>query len=173
VNINPKIFTCNRDKGGSGFAQNAAHHNAAKLFGMADMTKAHRCLIRLTLLSGIASFSAPVAAMVPDVTTSPERWSFLITYGDENCPAPSDDEIIVCAERPESERFRIPEPVRVKKPPPHTGDQSLTAATETLDGFARLSRPGSCSAVGSGGFSGCTAAALRQWFAERREAGIE
>lgn len=45
---------------------------------------------------------------------------------------------------------------------------SWSAQVESYENVARLSRPDSCSAVGSYGYTGCTAAALRQWFAERQ-----
>ena len=102
--------------------------------------------------------------ILPDGT---QRWSFLVTYGDEQCPPPQDDEIIVCARLPESERYRIPEPLREKKPDT-VGGMSWASHVESYDNVARLSRPNSCSAVGSYGWTGCAAQALRDWFAERR-----
>ncbi len=132
------------------------------------MTLENAALITLLALSALA----PHPAMAANSEATPERWSFLITYGEESCPVAEEGEIVVCAERPESERYRIPETVREKIEHPHTGAQSLTAATETMDGFARLSRINSCSVVGTGGFTGCQALALREWFAERREDGV-
>ena len=136
------------------------------------------CLLLMTAFSLSLSPVSPLYAQETDGETAPaaaienERWSFLITYGEEDCPEAQEGEILVCAERPESERYRIPSTVYKKPELPHTGDQSLTAANETLEGFARLSRPNSCSVVGSNGWTGCQAAALRQWFAEKREDGV-
>ncbi|MFC4291127.1 hypothetical protein ACFOWX_01730 [Sphingorhabdus arenilitoris] len=133
-------------------------------------------LLKLSALSGLCAISAIAAQADAKSKAEPERaterWSFLITYGDENCPQAADDEIVVCAERPEAERYRIPANVYQKPKLPHTGDRSLAAATESLDDVARLARPSSCSAVGSNGFTGCQAKALREWFAERREDGV-
>ena len=42
----------------------------------------------------------------------PERTSVLYTYGDEPCPEPKGDEIVVCAQQPESERYRVPKELR-------------------------------------------------------------
>ncbi|NJM49545.1 MAG: hypothetical protein HC843_00455 [Sphingomonadales bacterium] len=113
-----------------------------------------------------------IAKSVPETEAPPERWSFLITYGEERCPLAEEGEIVVCAERPESERYRIPATVYQKPELPHSGDRSLAAATESLDNIARMARPDSCSAVGSNGFTGCQAKALREWFAQRREDGV-
>lgn len=102
-----------------------------------------------------------------DDSSRAERWSFLTTIGEEQCPQSSGDEIVVCAEVSESDRYRIPKNLRQTQIETASA-QSWTSVVETLDDGARAGRPGSCSAVGSYGFTGCLAAALRQWFAERR-----
>ncbi|MEH6828746.1 hypothetical protein [Parasphingorhabdus sp.] len=43
-----------------------------------------------------------------------ERWSVLITYGEDDCPESTAGEIVVCAHQPEAERYRIPKAVREK-----------------------------------------------------------
>lgn len=98
----------------------------------------------------------------------PEKTSFLVTFGEEKCPEPVDpDEIVVCATAPEGDRYRIPKDLR-KSEEETTAGQSWTSAVESLDNAARPMRPNSCSVVGSGGFTGCTQAMLREWFAARR-----
>ena len=115
----------------------------------------------------LATNAPPVAENIETLPDGTQRWSFLVTYGDEQCPAAQDDEIIVCARLPESERYRIPAPLRTKKPD-NVGGISWASHVESYDNVARLSRPDSCSSVGSNGWSGCAAKALRDWFAERR-----
>lgn len=98
----------------------------------------------------------------------PEKTSFLVTFGEEKCPdASTPDEIVVCATAPEGDRYRIPKDLRKGEEEPHAS-QSWTSAVESLDEIARPTRPDSCSVVGSGGFTGCTQAMLREWFAARR-----
>jgi hypothetical protein len=109
----------------------------------------------------------PVAQNVQTLPDGTQRWSFLVTYGDDGCPPAQGDEIVVCARLPESERYRIPAPLR-EKPQSNVGGQSWASHVESYQNVARLSRPDSCSAVGSYGQSGCAAAALRQWFEERQ-----
>lgn len=97
----------------------------------------------------------------------PPRTFALVVYGEEPCPvATADDEIVVCARKPESERYRIPKDVR--RVPEVVGSQSWASRVDSMEDIARTGRPNSCSVVGSNGQSGCTMAMLRQWFDERR-----
>jgi len=104
----------------------------------------------------------------------PARESTIIVYGDDPCPQPeTESDAVVCARRPEEERYRIPRPIRERQPI----ETSWASRVESLEDESRPMRPGSCSAVGSGGQTGCMNAMIRQWFAERRarraaEAGV-
>ena len=63
---------------------------------------------------------APVRALFPALSLLPFLWGLpaqaeppqritnLLVYGDDPCPKGEGDEIVVCARRPESERYRIP-----------------------------------------------------------------
>lgn len=117
------------------------------------------------LLSSIL-VSVAISALAAEGDT-PERFSVLLTYGDDKCPEPEGDEIVVCAREPESERYRIPKPLR-KSEQELAADRSWTSRVEQQDEISRTTRPGSCSVVGTFGFSGCTSAAIRRWFEERR-----
>ena len=127
----------------------------------------------LPLLAALA-FTAPALAQQDDSSlaqssTPPERTSVLYTYGDEPCPEAQEGEIVVCAQRPESERYRVPKELREElKEDEVVGGGSWTSAVEGYENVARASRPNSCSSVGSYGFTGCAAAALRDWFEARR-----
>lgn len=133
------------------------------------MTKPTRLL--LPLLAALA-FAAPAAAQVEDLAQSsqpPGKFSFLIAYGEDACPEAEGDEIVVCAQEPEADRYRVPRELRAELREEDVGGGGSWASTvEAHDDIARLGRPNSCSAVGSYGFTGCTSAMLRQWFAERR-----
>ena len=98
----------------------------------------------------------------------PERISFLVTYGDDHCPVAEGEEIVVCAQRPESDRYRVPKDLRHQDEEAPAGGGSWASKVEGYDAIARQTRPDSCSPVGSYGFTGCAAAALRQWFEARR-----
>ena len=102
-------------------------------------------------------------------SSPPQRTSVLYTYGDEPCPEAQEGEIVVCAQRPESERYRVPQELREElKEEEAVGGGSWASKVEGYENVARASRPNSCSPVGSYGFTGCAAAALRNWFEARR-----
>lgn len=99
----------------------------------------------------------------------PQKTSILYTYGDDPCPEAVGDEIVVCAQQPESDRYRVPKELRAAlKDDAPAGEMSWAAQVEGYDNIARANRPNSCSPVGSYGFTGCAAMALRQWFEARR-----
>jgi hypothetical protein len=100
--------------------------------------------------------------------SAPERISFLVTFGDDECPQAVGDEIVVCAPAPEGDRYRIPKDLREGEEDVVSGGASWTSAVETLDEYARANLPNSCSVNGSNGFTGCTQKMLQQWHAERR-----
>ena len=98
----------------------------------------------------------------------PQRTRVAVTYGDDPCPAQTDpDEIVVCGHEPEGERYRIPKKLR-ERPADAPMAQAWGARVEDMDQITRFARPNSCSVVGSGGQTGCTAVAMQQWFAARR-----
>ena len=127
----------------------------------------------LSLLAAL-TLAAPAFAQDDDSLAQsgspPERTSVLYTYGDEPCPEPQEGEIVVCAQEPETERYRVPKELREElKEDEVVGGGSWTSAVEGYENVARASRPNSCSPVGSYGFTGCAAAALRDWFEARLE----
>ena len=69
----------------------------------------------LPLLAALA-FAAPALAQndssLAQSGQPPQRTSVLYTYGNDPCPEPVGDEIVVCAQQPESERYRVPKELR-------------------------------------------------------------
>lgn len=119
-------------------------------------------LASLTFLTLLPLAATPAAAEEP-----PKRVIFNMTvYGDDPCPKATGDDIIVCARRPESERYRIPRKLREKPAP--SGGPGWGSQVATMEEVQRQNLPNSCSVIGSNGFTGCTAKMLEQWFAERR-----
>jgi hypothetical protein len=96
----------------------------------------------------------------------PDRTINILVYGNDPCPQSTEDEIVVCARRPERERYRIPKSLRRQE----RSASSWTNRVEELEAASRPSMPGSCSAVGSFGQSGCTQQMINQWYRERRAA---
>jgi hypothetical protein len=92
----------------------------------------------------------------------------LLVYGEDACPKTSGEEIVVCARRPEAERYRIPPKLR-ETADDYSGDRgSWTTHVSALDDASRYTRPNSCSPVGTFGQTGCLAAALHQWYLEKQ-----
>lgn len=88
----------------------------------------------------------------------------LIIYGSDPCPPSTNDEIIVCARKPEGDRFRIPENLRNDPNDP----RSESWANRAIE-LSYVGRTGteSCSTVGPGGFTGCFAQIAREARADR------
>ena len=99
----------------------------------------------------------------------PVRAGTTIVYGDDPCPRSSGDEIVVCARRPESERYRIPKELREKHKPGEFSERSWADRLRTVEEATRFTMPNSCSVVGSGGQTGCIQMMIRQWLEERRQ----
>lgn len=131
---------------------------------------------RLTFAAAAAVlFAAPLLAMAqtepagpPQPDDSQERVNQVIVYGDDPCPkASSANEITVCARKAESERYRIPEPLRGIDNPVNRAWTDRVLAYETVGQTGTLS----CSPVGPGGFTGCTQKLIQNASAERKSNG--
>lgn len=118
-------------------------------------------------------FAATLAAALPALGTSVgaqpappgERIAQVTVYGNDPCPRGKGGEIIVCARRPESERYRIPENVR--EAPPSPQNESWAVRAEALETMGATGIQ-SCSPVGPGGATGCLEQLIAQARAERR-----
>ena len=96
--------------------------------------------------------AASVPAVAPEVP--PAQISTLVVFGNDPCPRSKDDEIVVCARQPESERYRIPKALRDKRKK-EAPEQSWVARARTMDVVSNQGLPNSCSPIGSNGQTGC------------------
>ena len=92
--------------------------------------------------------------------------SEIIVYGVDPCPRSTDDEVVVCARKPESERYRIPE--KLRQGGSLQSRQSWANRATAIETYGRTGI-NSCSPVGPGGWTGCTQQLINQAFKERRE----
>lgn len=116
--------------------------------------------------SAFMAFAAPAAAQdAQPVAAGPEdiKVNQLIIYGEDACPPSSENEIIVCARRPEGDRFRIPENLRGSDDP--RNNSWANRAVELS--YVGRSGIGSCSPAGPGGWTGCFGQLLNQARLER------
>lgn len=116
----------------------------------------------IAVAAGIAASS-----MVPGVATAQssedERVNQVIVFGDDACPTSSDHEITVCARKPESERYRIPQALRSTPSIQNDAWNNRVLAYETVG----KSGAQSCTPVGPGGWTGCATKLIGQAYAER------
>ncbi len=110
------------------------------------------------ILTTAAAFAA-VSALWPLAAEAQNyRSRTVLVYGEDPCPkADNPDEIIVCARRPEEERYRIPKDVREQEKAAVARQDNVGAQrTELASGRSSATGIGSCSTVGAGGMTGCT-----------------
>jgi len=126
--------------------------------------------VPLLLAAVMTATAAPAFAADPP-PSEPNKITTLVVYGDDPCPRSNDEEIVVCAREPESERYRIPKKLRRAKP--DAAQRSWGDRVQVLEMVGRQGTPNSCSPIGSNGQSGCMAQFLRQAREERERAALE
>ena len=103
------------------------------------------------LVTGVTAIETPALAQ--------NSVSEIIVFGTDPCPRSTDDQVVVCARKPESERYRIPEVLR------------STGALQQRESWANKAKAletvgatgtNSCSPVGPGGFTGCLTQVIKQ-----------
>jgi hypothetical protein len=109
--------------------------------------------------AGFAVLPAPAAAQQQGIAE-------IIVYGTDPCPRSTDDKIVVCSRRPESERYRIPEKYR-----PSGTRQQMEAWSNKAKVLETAGATGvnSCSPVGPGGYTGCLEKIIREAKEQRRQ----
>lgn len=130
-----------------------------------------KAALPLTLLAGAA---AALAALAPTGAAAQgrERYNRVVIYGNDRCPTASNgQEIVICARRPESERYRIPKELRDGA----SDDPANMSWAERAQSLEYVGRTGiqSCSTVGPGGFTGCWAEMVRAARGERAKGSAE
>ena len=113
----------------------------------------------------VVALSGPATAQ-----TTGDSISEIIVYGTDPCPRSTDDEVVVCARKPESERYRIPERLRAGG-----ARQTRESWAARARSFETVGRTGinSCSAVGPAGHTGCLQQIIDQARAENSESEAE
>jgi hypothetical protein len=133
-------------------------------------------MLKATLAVGLLGSAtlAGASAAAQQATTATgagDRIAEIIVYGNDPCPRSTDDEVVVCARKPESERFRIPE--RLRSGGALQSRQAWAARARSFEVMTRSGRLASCDAVGPSGQLGCVQQAINQARAEQREAAAD
>lgn len=122
-------------------------------------------------LAVLAAGSAAAMAQMPadPAETAREQIRRVVVYGTEPCPTSTGDEIIVCARKPETERYRIPEELRDEARVEDPESEAWAVRAESLE-YVGETGIQSCSTVGPGGYTGCWAEMMRRAREERQQA---
>lgn len=125
-------------------------------------------MTRWILLAALVS--APVPALAQDAGGTgvpPQRIRNVQLIGDQPCPQAQRDEIVVCGRMDADEVYRIPKAFR--EPPPSPANIAWANRAEAMMEDNRIGLPDSCSPVGTGGQTGCTAAFMNNYRAQMRD----
>ena len=121
----------------------------------------------ITLAAGAAAIDALAVAPAPAVAQNPGgNVAEIIVYGNDPCPRSTDDQVVVCARRPETERYRIPEKLRPSGTRQQTEAWANKARVLETVGATGIN---SCSPVGPGGYTGCLTRVIREARDQRQQ----
>ena len=101
---------------------------------------------------GMVATALPAALAAQTADPAKDRIRRIIVYGTDPCPPSTGDEVVVCARRPETERYRIPQNLREAPDSPES--ESWAERAEALETVGQTGIE-SCSPVGPGGATGC------------------
>ena len=118
----------------------------------------------VTIAGGYAALPAPAIAQdAPNVAE-------IIVYGSDPCPRSTDDQVVVCARRPETERFRIPPNMRQSGTPQQMQSWAVRSKNLETVGSTGIN---SCSPVGPAGYTGCLTKVIQEARGERKQQADE
>ena len=128
---------------------------------------------RLTTLMSAAAVavSAGIAALpAPAVAQAQPNVAEIIVYGNDPCPRSTDDQVVVCARRPEAERYRIPPNMRQSGTPQQMESWAVRSKSLETAGNTGIN---SCSPVGPAGYTGCLQKLIKEARGERKQQADE
>lgn len=114
-------------------------------------------------VGGVAVLPAPAVAQQGNVAE-------VIVYGNDPCPRSTDDQIVVCARRPEADRYRIPEKLRPSGTRQQTEAWAKKSRVLETVGSTGIN---SCSPVGPGGYTGCLTQVIREAREQRQQSNSD
>lgn len=128
---------------------------------------------RFTILmsAAAAALAGGVAALpAPALAQSGPNIAEIIVYGNDPCPRSTEDQVVVCARRPEAERYRLPPNMRPSGTPQQM--QSWAVRSKSLE-TAGATGINSCSPVGPAGYTGCLEKVIKEARGERKQQADE
>jgi len=124
-------------------------------------------MTRLTIALAATAVVAADFAMLPAPAVAQQNSvAEIIVYGTDPCPRSTDDQVVVCARRPEGERYRIPEKFRPGGTRQQTDSWANKARVIETVGATGIN---SCSPVGPGGYTGCLTRVIKEAREQRKQ----
>jgi hypothetical protein len=117
-------------------------------------------------LAATAIVMADFAALPAPAEAQQNSVAEIIVYGTDPCPRSTDDQVVVCARRPETERYRIPEKYRPGGTRQQTDSWANKARVIETVGATGIN---SCSPVGPGGYTGCLTRVIKEAREQRKQ----
>ncbi len=129
-------------------------------------------MFRTAVLAALIALPAMASAQDAQVDTPPQRIRSVTLSGDQKCPQSTAGEVVVCSTL--DQPYRIPKSLRDDKPIA-AQNQSWVNRAASIDQIGRVAGglPDTCSAVGTGGQSGCFMQRNQAYAAERRASASE
>ena len=122
---------------------------------------------KFTILMSAAAVSLTGGALpAPAAAQSGPNVAEIIVYGNDPCPRSTEDQVVVCARRPEAERYRIPPNMRQSGTPQEMESWAVKSKNLETVGQTGIN---SCSPVGPGGYTGCLQKVIQQARGERKQ----
>jgi len=122
---------------------------------------------RLTIILAASAAATAGVALAPSLAVAQQgSIAEIVVFGNDPCPRSTDSQVVICARRPEAERYRIPEQYRPGGPRQESQSWASKARViETVGDTGTFS----CSPVGPGGHTGCLTQVIRQAREQRRQ----
>lgn len=123
--------------------------------------------ISLAISAATLAVAGGFAALpVPAEAQSAPNIAEIIVYGNDPCPRSTDDQVVVCARRPEAERYRIPPKMRQSGTPQQMESWAVRSRNLETVGATGIN---SCSPVGPAGYTGCLMKVIQEAKGERKQ----
>src|SRR3954452_13966230 len=128
-------------------------------------------MTRFTIALGATALAGSGLALAPVPAAAQQNAiAEIIVYGNDPCPRSTGDQVVVCARKPETERYRIPEQLRPSGPrQPRNSWANRAKAFETVGNTGTFS----CSPVGPGGYTACLTQVIDQSRRDRQQDASE
>src|ERR1700760_1034187 len=124
-------------------------------------------MTRLLITLAATTAAAAGMAMLPAPAVAQQNAiAEIIVYGTDPCPRSTDDQVVVCARRPETERFRIPPNMRQSGTPQQMQSWAVRSKNLETVGSTGIN---SCSPVGPAGYTGCLTKVIQEARGERKQ----